>query len=597
MRKQLAKKLSLFFAGIVLLTSIILTSISFMSYKFIQQKVEGILYDNTLESYKAEIKSEVQSAISLVDSYYEQYQNGELKENEAKTQALTALRNLRYGDDESGYFWVDGTDYSLIMHPILSDQEGTNRKDLEDKNGVKIIQKIMDTTKNGNGGYNEFYFTKSDGKTVAPKVAYSEPFEKWNWVITTGIYTDDIEGIVANSDGISRIATICKNCTLFLVATGTVLAIIMLIVAYLIIKRLVKAINEVKENLKLAANGDFTGSVNEKLEKREDEIGQMISYTSKAIDSFKMSLAESKHTAETVEQSSTEIRDMTSSALDATGQVAEAIENVASDATSQVGAVNEVVGDITHMNTNAGDLEMAVSDIQSCVKNLDQSSAEMKSHIKDMADGSELMTSQIANISDRINETNEAISQMSDILKTIDEIASQTNLLALNASIEAAHAGEKGRGFAVVAENIKTLAGNTASELVNIKNIIKNLTDSFKECTSSIEVVVQTNKGNTETTENVITSFDEMFSGISQTDGKLKEITTSVNEMKDIMAGISEQMSDISKGAENTAAATEEITASSEELTSLMNSITNDCDDMSKKAEEMNSNLRKFRLE
>ena len=71
MRKQLAKKLSLFFAGIVLLTSIILTSISFVSYKFIQQKVEGILYDNTLESYKAEIKSEVQSAVSLVDSYYE----------------------------------------------------------------------------------------------------------------------------------------------------------------------------------------------------------------------------------------------------------------------------------------------------------------------------------------------------------------------------------------------------------------------------------------------------------------------------------------------------------------------------------------------
>lgn len=596
MRKQLAKKLSLFFAGIVLLTSIILTSISFMSYKFIQQKVEGILYDNTLESYKAEIKSEVQSAISLVDSYYEQYQNGELKENEAKTQALTALRNLRYGDDESGYFWVDGTDYSLIMHPILSDQEGTNRKDLEDKNGVKIIQKIMDTTKNGNGGYNEFYFTKSDGKTVAPKVAYSEPFEKWNWVITTGIYTDDIEGIAASSSGILRIATICKNCTLFLIIAGIGLAVIMLFIAYFIIRSLIKAINEVKNNLELVATGDFTGSINKKLENREDEIGQMVKHTKNAIESFKESLSESKTTAETVNQSSAEIKSMTFSALEATGQVAEAIENVASDATNQAGAVSEVVGSVGQMNLDADKLTIAVSDIQSCVKTLGKSSAEMKSHIKDMSDGSELMTGQITNISDKIAETNEAISQMSDILKTIDEIASQTNLLALNASIEAAHAGEKGKGFAVVAENIKNLAGNTASELVNVKDIIKNLTNSFKECASSIDIVVQTNKTNVETTENVITSFDEVFGGISATDSKLKEITVSVKEMKDIMSEISEQMSGISKDAESTATATEEITASSEELTSLMNNIANDCDDVSKKTEEMSNNLKKFKL-
>ena len=92
---------------------------------------------------------------------------------------------MRYGDDNSGYFWIDDTNYNLVMHPILSEQEGTNRKDLEDKNGVKIIQEIMKVA--DNGGYNEFYFTKSDGKTVAPKVAYSLSFPEWNWVITLSL--------------------------------------------------------------------------------------------------------------------------------------------------------------------------------------------------------------------------------------------------------------------------------------------------------------------------------------------------------------------------------------------------------------------------
>lgn len=68
-----------------------------------------------------------------------------------------------------------------MVNPILPEQEGTNRYDLTDKNGVKIIQSIMKTAESG-GGFNEFYFTKSDGKTVAPKVAYSKKlsYEKIN---------------------------------------------------------------------------------------------------------------------------------------------------------------------------------------------------------------------------------------------------------------------------------------------------------------------------------------------------------------------------------------------------------------------------------
>lgn len=45
---------------------------------------------------------------------------------------MEILRNARYGEDGEGYFWIDGTDYTLLMHPILSEQEGTNRYDLTD---------------------------------------------------------------------------------------------------------------------------------------------------------------------------------------------------------------------------------------------------------------------------------------------------------------------------------------------------------------------------------------------------------------------------------------------------------------------------------
>ena len=596
MKKKLAYKLSLIFAGIVLLTSIVLSAIAIASYRFIESRTEDILYNNTLEAYKTQIKSEVQSAVSLVDNYYSQYKNGTLTEAEAKNEAKEALRCLRYRDDQSGYFWIDDTDYNLVMHPILTDQEGTNRKDLEDKNGVKIIQQIMDTTKNGKAGFNEFYFTKADGKTVAPKVAYSEPFTKWNWVITTGIYTDDIQEIVSGADGVQRISTITKNCGWFLGIAGIALAVVMLIIAYIIIKHLVNVINKVKDQLKMVSDGNLSGNIDDKIAKRKDEIGQMVDHTNQAIGSFKSSISNAKSTAENVGESSSNIKTMTSSALDATTQVSEAIENVATDATGQAGAVSEVVTNIGQMGKSSEELNHAVKQIQKNVSELNASSTEMKAYIEDMSDGSSLMTTQVENIYDKIKETTDAIDQMQTILNAIDEIASQTNLLALNASIEAAHAGESGKGFAVVADSIKGLAENTASELVNIKKIIENLTNSFDECTDSINVVINTNQNNVDSTGKVITSFSTIFDEISETNTGLENITESVHLMEDYMKNISTQMDDISKGAESTAAATEEITASSEELSSLMNNIASDCDKMNERSNEMISDLQKFTL-
>lgn len=177
---------------IIVVCSIGVNLVTYTGMKGTITKTNSDYKDAVISGYKEQIKDEVGAMLTVVNMVYEKSQSGEMSEKDAKKEAMEILRNARYGEDGEGYFWIDGTDYTLLMHPILSEQEGTNRYDLTDQNGVKIIQNIMKSAEAG-GGYNEFYFTKADGKTVAPKIAYSEEFEPWGWVITTGNYVDNLE--------------------------------------------------------------------------------------------------------------------------------------------------------------------------------------------------------------------------------------------------------------------------------------------------------------------------------------------------------------------------------------------------------------------
>lgn len=578
----------------VLVVCGVLIGLSGASYRNTNKTTKEILYDNTLESYKSEIKSEVQSAISIVNTCYEDYKSGNISEDEAKLKAKETLRGMRYGDDDSGYFWIDDTDYNLVMHPILQDQEGTNRKDLTDKNGVKIIQEIMKVAKTG--GYNEFYFTKSDGKTVAPKVAYSQEFSAWNWVITTGVYSDDIQNIVDNSDGVVRLNNLSRNTVFFLVVCGVILMILTLVAVYFCLGKLIKIIDVAKDQLLKLADGDLTAELTGKVAERNDELGAMIRGTNHSIQSFRGSIATVKDAVDSVSSGSNTIKDMTKGAVDATGQVTEAIENVAQEATKQAGVVDTVSVNVTSLTSASSEVADAVNSSIVHMTDLQSNAVEMRRKIESMSEESENMGVDVKEIAKRISETSEDIEKMKGILDSINSIASETNLLALNASIEAARAGEAGRGFAVVANSIKSLSENTSKELDNIKEIIATLTEGFDECEKCIETVVDCNNNSSESTKAVIEQFNQIDTGVVATSSQLQVVSEAKDRMQKDITSLKEQIDIISSGAESNAAITEEVNASAEELSSLLENINQSCEDMVFMVTKLEDSTSKFKL-
>lgn len=593
MKKSLSFRLSAIFSGIVLVTCLILVGTCGVIFSQTEKTIKDIRYDDILDGYKTEVKSQVQSGLTIVQYYYDQYQKGQMDEDTAKMEALETLRNFRYGDEGDGYIWVDSTDYTLVMHPILPDKEGTNRRELQDNNGVMIIQEIMKAAQQG-GGFNEFIFTKADGKTQAPKIAYSQEFEPWSWVLTTGCYTDDINANIDSSNNTKQISTTFHRNICELVVESVVLIIVMVVLTFIIVKRLVRVLEVVKGKLESISSGDLTGAIENKYAKRTDELGAMVQNANKSMENFSGIIKDSIQITKDVTGAGDNVKNMTETALEATSQIEKAIEGVATEATRQVQAIDNMHKTVMKIQDGANDITAATDSIGKCTEELSTNSENMKKHIEAMSRGSGEMTENVTTIASQIEETNQTIRKMSEILSSIEEIASETNLLALNASIEAARAGEAGKGFAVVADSIKGLSENTSKELERIKTIITSLVTGFDECARCIELVVNSNETNITDTQEVITAFSLIEAGISETNDKIAKISSVISDTMDEIHSVSAQVEEVEGSAESTAASSQQVTASTEELTSLMNSVEGDISELASSSHELEKKMNRF---
>ena len=475
------------------------------------------------------------------------------------------------------------------MHPILQDQEGDNRMDLTDCNGVKIMQEILKTADNG-GGFNSFVFTKADGVTEAAKVAYSEKFDPWGWILTSGCYMDDLEASMDNTE----INQIFQGAMKTLGAESLVLILVMILITVGIVRILVKSLNVVNSGMNRLAEGNLTVQKTSRLARSKDELGDMIRHMEKAIHNLRDLVTTSLSTSKKVNDTCEQLTGVSHSAMETTEQISSVVEGVAKEASEQAGAISTVMDNVFSMQSGTEKIKDALQEINACKQNLSSSSTEMKTNLQDMKSGSEDMTAQVQNIANKIEETNQTIEKMTDILNSIEEIADQTNLLSLNASIEAARAGESGRGFVVVADSIKGLSENTASELTNIKGIIEDLVANFKECMQCIDSVVQSNGTSITEMKSVVDAFQMLDQQIGLMGGCVETIgSVSEDTMTEINV-ISERITEIGEGAEKNAAASEEVTASIQELNGMMQAVDQNSSELNTKIEELIGELTKF---
>lgn len=163
---------------------------------FVTQIQYQSLSEQTVEEYRHSVfkhrKEELRNYVKIAEGAIEHiYQNENLNVEQAQALVKQMLTNMRFGED--GYFFAYELDGTAL---VVAGQEwriGKNWLDLEDRNGTKLIQGLIEKAKGGGGYLNYVFNQPSKGGDDAKKIGYSRELENWQWMIGTGVYIDDIE--------------------------------------------------------------------------------------------------------------------------------------------------------------------------------------------------------------------------------------------------------------------------------------------------------------------------------------------------------------------------------------------------------------------
>ena len=586
--KSIKKSLTIMCIAMVAATVAVMGMVSIIGIKS-TSKLALNNYDEAMyDGYRTEIKSQIQAGIAIVQHYYDLSKSGRLSENEAKEQAKEAIRAMRYRDDGSGYLWIDDFDYNLVMHPILAKQEGTNRYNLQDQNGVMIIQEIMKSAQSG-GGYNSFWFTKADGVTVAEKLAYSEQFQPWGWVLTTGNYIEDMDAqMQATSQSISK--SFVSMITVVGIAVVVILAIT---VAFALgyARRICNPLKQLEQMAVKLSDGDLTGKINVH---SNNEIGSTADALKIAQEKFTELISDIDNVSSSLSSAISDFDEKFEVMGDSISTVSTAISDIARNSTEQANstaAANEGIVNIGDGIRNTSNEVESLHNNASDMINLSDKSLQT---LKNLIEANEKSMQDITSMQEQTNITSTSVNRIGEATTLIDGISSQTNLLALNASIEAARAGEAGRGFAVVAEEIGHLATQSADTVKEINSTINELVTNSDNLVKTMEAMIATSKEQ----ESALKETTETFKNLRET---LDSCVTSVNAISDVMEDVNRQkdlitskIAGLNEIATDNAASSEETSSVAAELENTVAAATKKVHVLADSAKKLVESMKRF---
>ncbi len=284
----------------------------------------------------------------------------------------------------------------------------------------------------------------------------------------------------------NQAATRIRARTTASVTVGAVSLLILIVLAWYIIRNVMRSLTTASEAVAYISEGDLTHSIDAS---STDEFGKML-YSLKVMqDKLHQTMREVAEVAANVNQGSEQ--------LSATAQA------LSQGATEQAAAAEE---------TSASMEQMAASV---------QQNADNSSQTDKIASAS---ANQAKASGEAVARTVDSMKKISEKISIIEEIARKTDLLALNAAVEAARAGEHGRGFAVVASEVRKLAERSQTAAAEISRLTVDGVRTAESTGQMLVELVPSIHRTAELVREIAAATSEQSSGADQVNKALQQL-------------------------------------------------------------------------
>lgn len=467
------------------------------------------LYQAQLQERKDSLQQIVTIARQITSDYEKLEREGVLSKEAAQRQALQRVASIRFGTE--GYISVLSTQGVSIMNPTRPDLEGKDMSDLADANGVKSFKELARIGTNGGSGFLEYVWPKLSDQKVAAKLAYGVGMPEWDWVLTSGVYIDDIQSEFTDN-------------LLLSVGVLALLVIVLSVVAGILARQIYQELGAEPVLLRDVSHAIADGDLRVSHDVRQIVPGSVMA----SIEQMRTRLAEAlrtiQHSSEVIADDAVQLTAGNLELSSRTTQQAAALQETAS-------AMEEMTGTVRMSEDNA------------------QRAQEVSTKVQQTAQHGGQMVGELV---DRMGAIRDTSQKVADITNVIDSIAFQTNILALNAAVEAARAGEQGRGFAVVAGEVRALAQRTTASAREIALLVEASSTSTREGVELMEQVGQV--------------IEEMVTGSSQVMTIVHEIAASTREQTIGIEQINVAVSQLDSATQQNADMVDQVAGTSGEL-------------------------------